>query len=99
MAVFPCWQNPGKFLKVYGHSHSGYLFSLTLYPKTYWLKKDYIMGTSCLGNFCFPDRLAVFPSISGGRTGLRGPHGFLFIPGVLNGVREGRYSQNKTMVS
>lgn len=84
----------GAFLEVSevcSHSRSG-SFSVTPHPKTYWLKNDFITGTSCLGNFCFPGRLIVFPSLSGRRIGLRRQCVFLSIPGFLAGM-EGRQVQ------
>lgn len=83
--------------EVCSHSHSG-SFSVTPHPRTYWLKNDFIMGTSYLGNFCFPGRLIVFSSLSGRRIGLRRQCVFLSIPGFLAGM-EGRQGAARTGVT
>lgn len=90
--VLPCWEHPWRFLKFAVTVILVIYFSVTPHPKTYWLKDDFIMGTSCLGNFCFPGWLVVFPSLSGRRIGLRGQCVFLSISGFLAGM-EGRQVQ------
>ena len=69
-------------------------FSVTLHLKTFRLN-DFIMSTGYLGNSCSPDRLSVFPSIYDGRTGLKGPCGFLSILAALVEI-EGRLASART---